>query len=290
MRGQLVIGVLLLTTAFASAGSLVPLQDDAGSGGDAGDTPGTATELPDEGTYEGMLFPIGDADWFVLSTPLDRAICYQSIVGGQTSANVTLSLTEGLQPAVQRPILPGLELDLGLAAPTTSQVFLGLEPGPGGSAVSEMALSFGTYRFELQMLTFDDLGSGDGGTGGDAGDEASGAVQVPAPCFSGDLGSEGDDRDVFSFEAEEDEHVALSLAQASTAPTRLSLISPSNETKAQIENGGFADVTLDETGQWLVVADLAEDEESSLTEFDYMVGLTINGPEPPPCRPTCATE
>lgn len=288
MEGQWVVGILLLTTAVASAGSLVPLHDDAGSGGDAGDTPGDATELSDPGTYEGMLFPIGDADWYVLDSPFDRAICYQAIVGGQVSASVTLSLTEGLQPAVERPISPGLQLDLGLAAPTTSRVFLGLEPGPGGSELSPIASSFGPYRFDLQMLTFDDLGPGDAGTGEDAGDEPSDASPVPAPCFSADLGSEGDDRDVFLFEAEEDEHVALSLAQASTGPVRLSLISPSNETKAQVEDGGFTDVTLDETGQWLVVAELAE-QETSLTGFDYMVGLTVNGPEPPPCKPTCAT-
>lgn len=289
MKGQLVVGVLLLTTAVASAGSLVPLQDDASSGGDAGDAPANATELSGPGTYEGMLFPVADADWYVLDSPFDRALCYQAMVGGQVSANVTLSLTEGLQPAVQRPISPGLQLDLGLAAPTTAQVFLGLEAGPAGSGLSPIALGLGTYRFDLQTLTLDDLGPGDAGTGADAGHETSDAVPVPAPCFSGDLGSDGDDRDVFLFEAEQDEHVALSLAQAATGPVRLSLVSPSNEIKAQVEEGGFTDVPLDETGQWLVVAEVTEGETST-TSFDYMVGLTINGPEPPPCKPTCATE
>lgn len=56
------------------AASSAPLQDDAGTGLDAGDAPGEATLLPGHGDYAAFLDPVrrdgGDAeDWYALDIP-----------------------------------------------------------------------------------------------------------------------------------------------------------------------------------------------------------------------------
>ena len=58
------------------AASSAPLQDDAGSGLDAGDAPQDATLLPGHGEYAAFLDPVkrdgGDAeDWYALDIPAD---------------------------------------------------------------------------------------------------------------------------------------------------------------------------------------------------------------------------
>lgn len=288
MRSQVVLAVILAVAALASAGPVPGIHGDAGTPGDAGDSPAEATELPSSGTYNGTLAPPGDADWYVLKSPVDRSLCYQAVIDGQAYANATLSLTQGLAPAVTRPILPAHVLDLGIAAPTTSKVFLGLTPTQAVHDQGSAETSLGSYRFDLQAFRHDDLGPGDAGTGQDAGEAPATGIAVEDPCIGGDLEPEVDTADTFTFQAEEGELVAISLAQAASAPIRLSLVSPSGDTRATIQEGGFADVALDETGIWSVQASLFGTTDQQL-EIDYMIGLTVNGPEPPPCRPGCAT-
>lgn len=277
--------VVLLTISVSAAGTPLPTLGDAGTGSDAGDSPANATPLDGPGTYEGILTPPGDADWYVLERSTKEAVCYSAELKGAVHANVTLSLTKALKPSVERPILPAHELDLGITAPSTSSVYLGLESTGDGASDRD---SFGPYRFELRTLTFDESSSSDGASGGDAGGEAGSALETEGPCISGSLSGGTDEADAYAFDAEEGEHVALSLAQAAMAPARLTLVSPSNETVAAVSDGGFADVELNETGEWLVKAELTE-EATATTDAEYMIGLTVNGPNEPPCKPGCFT-
>lgn len=271
--------VVLLTISVSAAGTPLPSLGDAGTGSDAGDDPGNATVLDGPGTFEGTLAPPGDADWYVLERSSEQAVCYSAEVRGAVHADAILSLTEGLTPSVERSTEPAHVLDLGITGPSTQRVFLGLVPN-----ASTADSSVGHYEVELETVTIQ--APGDAATDADPGGDREDANQTEGPCVFGTLSGGTDEADAYVFDAEEGEHVALSLAQAAMAPARLTLVSPSNDTVVAIRDGGFADVELDETGEWLVRAELTE-KATSTTEDSYMIGLTVNGPEPRPCKPSC---
>lgn len=284
------IGVMMaLVVVTVGIGSAVPLGD-AGTGKDAGDRPGQATELSDEGTYDGVLVPPGDADWYTLTSSKDRPRCYQAMVGGGALADVILSLDPGLVDATTRPIAPGLTLDLGIAAPAASQVFLGLEPRETPAPSDQAPSSSGPYRFDLQTLDLDALGPGDGGTGVDAGAEMSDAINVTSPCFGGHVGKSGDHRDTYTFTIGEDEQLTASLTQSDDERViKAALLSPSGDNETHLTSGEITELTTDEAGTWALSLWTSPSDQADIS-VDYLVGLTINGPEPPPCRPTCAFE
>lgn len=275
--------VVLLTISVSAAGTPLPSLGDAGTGSDAGDSPANATPLDGPGTYDGILTPPGDADWYMLERSTKEPVCYSALLKGAVHADVVLSLTQALTPSVERLILPAHELGLGITAPSTSSVYLGLQAREEGATDTN---SVGPYRFELATLTIDQSSTSDGDTDGDAGSNKGTAIAIEGPCISGSLSGDTDETDTYAFEAEEGDHVALSLAQPSMAPARLALVSPSGEELAAVSNGGFADVEINETGEWLVKAELT-DEATATTDADYMIGLTVNGPEPRPCKPSC---
>lgn len=276
--------VVLLLVSVTAAGASLPGSGDAGTGSDAGDDPGNATTLSGPGTYNGTLSPPGDADWYVLEQTPGTPVCFQATVEGAVHADGVLSPTEGLAPAVRRPAKPAHVLDLGVTTPSSTQVYLGLAP-PANPSQAET--SVGWYSFEIRAVTPGLPGAGDGGQEGDAGPDRSSAVETEGPCVAGSLSGGTDEADAYAFEADEGEHVALSLAQAASGPVRVSLVSPSGDEVAAVRDGGFADVELAETGEWLVRAELVGDATTKTTDDDYLVGLTVNGPEPPPCNPGC---
>lgn len=274
--------VVLISVFLATAGATPPGLDDPGEGDDAGDSPGDATVLDAEGTYNGTLVPPGDADWYKLETTSAQdpgPVCSKAIVEGNVHADVTLSSTLGLNPAVTRPIEPGLRLDLGLSVPTT-QVYLGLEPS---QEATPAPASGGTYQFDLLTVEPGDT-DGDAGTGDDAGEDPATGIATEGPCIDGTLSDETDS-DVYVFDGIQGEHVALSLSDATSQAVFVNLTAPSGALVSQVDPGGFTDVSLNETGQWIVRTDLPH--ETDATGSDYLVGLTVNGPEPRPCEPSC---
>lgn len=284
MDARVLIVLLLLTVSAVPAASDLPIHDDAGTGQDAGDDPSNATVLPAGGTYNGTLLPAGDTDWYEVPTPGDAAVCYQASIRGEALASGKLALAEALDPVVVRDTKPGYVLDLGLAGPNPGQVLFGLAP------VGELdaADSAGAYIFTLEALGAEDLGPGDGGSGHDAGEEPGEAVVTDGPCLAGTFENGKDERDRYSFDGVEGESVALSLAPTALVPMRLSLVSPSGQTETEIRYGGFTDVTLDETGSWVLDVELLDYRgDDAPTQPAYLVGLTINGPDPPPCKPSC---
>lgn len=271
--------VVLLSLSVASAGAVLPTTGDAATGNDAGDEPENATPIT-AGTYNGTLFPPGDADWYELSTPAMQPLCSKALVSGAAHADVILSATPGLTPNVTRPVEPGLSLDLGLSTPSTQQILLGLRSPETSSPAPTSA---GDYRFEIQTLQ-PGATDGDAGTGGDAGDDPSTAIATEGPCIDGTVSSP-EDRDVYVFDGIEGEQVALSLVEASRDPVLVNLTAPSGAQRTTVDHGGFEDVTLNETGQWIVSTELPGQTE--IDTADYMIGMTVNGPEPRPCQPTC---
>lgn len=281
---SLLLALVLLTTSVASVGSGLPDAGDPGPGLDAGNSPGDATPLPEGGVYNGTLLPPVDADWFLLDTTSQDAVCYQALIGGDVRADVTLSLDENLENSSERPIGPEMILDLGIATTMHSQVFLGLEPRTDPELPEASA---GLYRFDLRAVEADDLGPEDAGTGEDAGRDQASAIQTEGPCIAGQLSGD-DDVDNYTFNLSEGERLTFSLALPSSAPISLTAVSPSGQ-ETKLNESGVETLVADQTGSWLLEVSATSNPDEINTPTDYMVGLTVNGPNEPPCKPGCFT-
>ncbi len=230
--------------------------------------------LAGEGTYNGTI-TTADDDWYRLDIEEDHTVCLRVIVHGDIASTVTLSPDSQLDPAVSRNMEPGKVLDMAMAVEPTDTAFLGIE--------ASSLLDTGDYTFELQAFTVFELPWDEGGDG-DAGDDPDGATPLPRICQAGHLfPKKGDTADVYSFEIGEDKHLGLSLIQVGSTPLELELISPVGEVVASITDGEFEDVTIEEAGTWY----LSFQTGSTDDPVAYIGGVTINGPEPPPCKPTC---
>lgn len=280
------VAVLVLVSALPGApGSAGILDDDAGSGSDAGDTPGEAHHLDEPRTFSGDLTPPDDADWYTLDTPHAESVCVAAVVEGTAHANVTISLTQGLVPAVTRPIEPMHRLEVGITSPSTTQAWFGLTP----ASLTDVGepVSFGNYVVNLTLLDVSRVGPGDDGTGMDAGDTGDTALPVGAPCFGGHLSGPLDILDVYTFEGKAGELLALSLAQGANAPALLTLRAPSGAELLSVAAGEFDRTVLNETGVWQLRVGFADTNTDSLSAT-YLVGFSLNGPRPKPCTPSCA--
>lgn len=270
IRKVIAVGMLVLLIGTASPPSIA----DPGADQDAGDSPEEATVLPEEGTYNGTITTLDD-DWYRLDIEEDHTVCLRVVLEGDIASTITLSPNSQLDPAVSRDMAPGKVLDMAMAIEPTDTAFLGIE--------ASSLLDTGDYTFDLQAFTVFELPWDEGGDG-DAGDSPSDATPLPGICQVGHLSpKQGDTADVYSFEIGEDEHLGLSLIQVGASPVELELISPVGEVVTSITDGAFEDVTIDQAGTWY----LSFQTSSTDDPVAYIGGITINGPEPPPCKPTC---
>lgn len=295
-----VAAALVLATPLLGAQGAIPIEDDAGSGGDAGDSPSEAVELGAEGEYEGHLTIPTDADWFALEVAGEgEPICAEATVDGEALANVTLgatgqTLAEGptvddlaLAEATHDPTEP---LAVGLASPGVNTTFLGFTPQytlPDGSGPHA---GIGQYLFDLQVTDVDPetIGSDNGPNVDDAPalDDVNDRANLPpvtGACVAGQLGTDGSQADAYAFEAEAGEYVTLSLATSedtSTDTTTVGLVAPNGTEVLTLEDGDVTRVLVEESGTWAI--SLTSDHDVA-----YGVGLSQDDDDPPPCRPTC---
>lgn len=295
----LVAAALILATPLMGTQGAIPVEDDAGSGGDAGDSPSEAVELGGEGEYQGHLPIPTDADWFALEVSSDGdPVCVEATIDGEALANVTLgatgqTLADGptvddlaLAEATHDPTEP---LDVGLASPGTKTTFLGLTPQytlPDGSGPH---VGIGQYLFDINVtdVDTDTIGSDNGPNVDDApalGDVARADLpNATGACIAGQLGTDGSQADAYAFEAEAGEYVTLSLAtseDSSTDTTTVSLVAPNGTEVLTLEDGDVSRTLIEESGTWAI--SLTSDQDVA-----YGVGLTQDDDDPPPCRPTC---
>ncbi len=271
-RRAIAAGLLLLLL-----GAAPPLTvADPGAIGDAGGSPSQATPLAAEGSYNGTI-STADNDWYRLDIDDDRTVCLRVLVSGDIASHVTLSPSVDLEPSVTRQMEAGKVLDLAMAVEPTDTAFVGLE--------AANLLDSGDYTFEIQAFTLSELPWQETDTG-DAGDDPSQATPLPRICQPGHLSPRSQDTaDVYSFQIGEDKHLGLSLVQVGDTPLELALISPAGEVVEAVTNGSFEDVTIEEAGTWYL--SFQTSSSSSDDWIGYIGGITINGPEPPPCRPGC---
>lgn len=288
--------VLALVVAMSGAQGALPIEDDAGSGGDAPDVPEKAVTLPGQGNYTGNLTTPTDADWYRLDEAQDGPSCIRARVSGLAVADVVLSDDPHLATSVERAVHPEDTVALGLATDQPESLVLGLEPRErDGQAV---AAGLGTYDFNVTYERASNA-NGDPVNGGDA--PAPGADQVPdAPssCFTGTLTKDpglAAAGDAYGFHGHLGEKVTLTLTTASDddPTTYVNLTDPAGNVVASVTDDEPRTVTLDKSGRWSVGVETTE----KVTELRYGVGL-VDDPgddddddednDGPSCRPSCA--
>jgi hypothetical protein len=300
------IHALVLAAALAASVTgvhgIAPLRDDAGSGGDAGDTPDEALPLPEAGTFQGNLSTPDDADWY--SLPGDgSAVCVSATIDGRSVANATLAaerpgaeLPPENTPSAEATHNPTESLEVGLASPDVERVLLGLTPQYTLTRPAAPDLALGGYTFDLELAavagtTADELAEDpDAGQGpGDVPDQGS-SVEPPAvesSCTAGNLeaadGGSGD-ADAYRFHADAGDRVVVSLAaqEETSGATTMDLVTPAGKEQATLTNGDVVETTVEETGNYTL--SLANGQGN---QVEYGFGITTDDDGPPPCRPSC---
>lgn len=294
------IHVLALAAALAASvvgvHGAAPFRDDAGSGGDAGDTPQEALPLQEAGAYQGNLSTPADADWYRLDRS-QTATCMEATIDGRSVANATLAaerpgatLPLDEAPSAEATHNPTESLTLGLASPDVQRVLLGLTPQYTLTHPAAPDAGFGGYGFDLQVTTIADVAGDRRGPPGDvpAADAAGDLPRVSSSCVAGTLdadGGSGGDVDAYKLQADAGDRLVLSLATdaAPSESTTLDLVTPSGKTALTLENGDVVGTRLEETGNYTLSVEDGLDQK-----VEYGFGITTDDDGPPSCRPSCA--
>ncbi|MDX1611031.1 MAG: hypothetical protein R3185_01595, partial [Candidatus Thermoplasmatota archaeon] len=263
-------------------------QNDGGSGDDAGDSKDRATRLDHPGEYRGKIRSGTDADWYALPTD-SRDVCVETQAWANEQTRVDLSLPG---TDVSTLLGPGSRASLALVGQQIDEIRLGL------STPETTKLDDHDYGFSLDYRTAAELlANGDAGSGQDAGDTLATAAPLEDACLGGSIGAE-DTTDVYRFEGTAGSTTLVSLAQVSGEdPVTLSVISPTGERVASLQDGDVRNVELTETGTWYL--ELTTTTRPQLDQWsglntgngasdsmdDYLV--SFEGPDPEPCDPTC---
>ncbi len=174
-------------------------QDDAGSGGDAGDElPGAVAVDPASGSINGQVGDFDRADW------------YSFEVGNGEILNLNFQAGEGAEELTVELLNPDHDLiwrQEGLGQTQSRSTTRLMGAASGGAYYLQVIGGSGSYSIDLETKRQDDAGSG-----GDAGDELPGAVAVdpegdPVKGQVGDF----DGADWYSFAYAGDENIELTV-------------------------------------------------------------------------------
>lgn len=279
----------LALIAIAGATVSLPRGGDAGTGGDAGDTPLSATAVP-YGTFAGAHDSPKDADWYALPER-DSPSCLEVTA----SSTAWLDLTVAVDGFAETATIPESgRLRWGFVDNRLDDVLVGLTPtvNPSGGTASRP----GSYVVEAGAFGPGDLGSGDGGTGGDAAAKAPSATPLTRPCFAGSLAvPSGDTADVYSFAGVAGHTVTISFQRLVDADAFLTLATSSGTELAEISDG-HATTTLPSTGTYYLAVTQAGDTSTvftaalalplaGMTSVPYLAAVTDDPGQG--CRPMC---
>lgn len=277
--------------------------DDAGSGGDAGESLlGALMVSSSSREYRGALTPpTSDRDWFRLAgAPDGPAFCARGSVASGVASRAALSAHSDRPYEVSGQIGANADVQLAFATPAGDGLWLGVEPvlsatsTDGGAKTKESGPA--QYRFTLQAPTVQQLDpEAEGGTPG--------AKVLSGPCFAGRLApSGGDVSDEWLLQTTSARRGTFSLAQAESLAVAMDLYAPNGPLRATIRSGDIVQVDLDVNGWWRLVvrpegttsaaalaaaaaevrvAAVAVDAETS---GSYIVGITTDDYW---CRPSC---
>lgn len=315
VRKLTVATILLLLTASLGYSLSSNKENDAGSGGDAGDTLDTAYRLPAWGAYEGAMVKhntIRDTDWYrappIVETQAMQCVEFTGAANMWTNITVVARTPNG--DLVTNPgFIPDKRTYVygGIAVPALMDAWLGNVPNDHTSSGDPTRP--GNYSFSFHDYDAASLGSGDGGLDGDAGNSFSNATPAPAPCFSGILKTNlGDSRDIYSFTAKGGTSVGISFALPGDQEALLGLYDSAGVKLAEVASGSITHVPITTDGTYYVsvirtdmptvgtvspVGTMSTSSSSTSvsdtvvdTEIPYLIGIVM-GPERPGCKPHC---
>lgn len=271
----------------------LPNANDAGTGGDAGDSPEAATRLEAYGTYAGMLNSKKDADWYGWrpASSSDTPLCIAATVTGDALSHVSLVAQSANGDSRTVKASTGnesLSSTAAVAFPASASTFLGFVPveNPAGGDPTRP----GSYAFDIRALRASDITANDAGLPGDAGMNIGSARPVGAGCFGGVLAA-ADQRDVFSFQGQTGQVVTVSMHDVVASGARMSLLGPSGSRIATVPSNGVFVATLTESGTYYLSMErstaipLAGDAPP--IEAPYTFGLGLDPDPGQGCRPGC---
>ncbi len=174
-------------------------QNEAGSGTDAGADIATAVSA-EPGTINGQLGDDDDGDFYAIDLPAGAVVTMSLAVSADSPGGVNLRLLE-----------QGTEVDRVSAQPGGSDEVTMTLANEAGTGHLELWGADSSYEITLTVGE-----QNDGGSAGDAGDNAAGAVEVEAPgAFTGAMSSD-DTADFFSFISPGNVSVTMSAETATT--------------------------------------------------------------------------
>lgn len=260
----------MATTAVADPGGP---QNDAGSGGDAGNVRSLATPISGATPYTASLRP-NDIDWYAASFNGTTASCVTTHAKAAAATYVAIGVeTTGANLSVPMLVTPGADTMGGVAGMMPLTATLRAAPAANAS-------NFGSYDFRVDRVGVPSV-NGDGPTAGDAGDSLATAMAAGVGCTGGHLTVLGDSVDMYSIQVPAGQVVTYSLA-ANLGGINLGLLdSVGNAIGPVLDPGQSATVTTS-GGTYYMSAVRA----GAVGDVGYVIGAVI-GPEPAGCKPYC---
>ena len=180
-------------------------QNDAGSGGDAGDDFSTAS-LIQEGSLTGFLLARDSSDWYGLSVFKGQIV--NLAITAAPGLDVSLALLNSNSNIVAYATAPeGQEKKLDYCANTTDFWFIRINRNSGS----------GQYTLKIQLQNQNDAGSG-----GDAGEIVEEAISIQQGTIDGFL-KNSDDEDWYYFSPSIDDTIILNVDVPEDARFTMSL-------------------------------------------------------------------
>lgn len=260
-------------------------QNDAGSGGDAGDTRDAALLLPDYGAYEAQTTPHDKSDWFAVDDATAGPTCVEVEFGGGNNVTSTLIVETPSGERTVSTYSPGGKRDtLAVASSEVLASDMHFTPSPNNPNSGDPARP-GAYSFTVSAKRSATLA--DAGTGTDAGSERADAIALGDGCHGGRIGVgelQVDQVDYYQVFISAGEALTYSLGADPSAPVQILLQDAAgNALQTAIGPDGIATYTVD-TDQTVYLQ--TSTTKLDVSQFPYLVGIEVGPPEPG-CHPYC---
>jgi hypothetical protein len=187
-----VSGGIYYAVVYSGTGSyrldlFVEIQNDGGSGTDAGDNITNALPIKPERSYSGELGGLDESDWYRFDIPAGH-ILNLAFTPNESAESMKFSLRNFERSEIW------YSGEVPPAAKSSKRVMM--NNSSGGTYYLEAAFGSGRYEFEIFLEKQNDAGSET-----DAGDKISEALKIePGHSYSGELGG-FDDNDWYRFNA-----------------------------------------------------------------------------------------
>lgn len=181
------------------------MQNDAGSGIDAGNSAVHAIEIATDAAVEGKIGDLDENDWYVFEIP-QSSIFILTFTPGDNSEAIDIDLFDSELDCFwyESNVQPGVTVNRTVIMSSSS----------GGTYYAEVSDNKGDYTLEISLSS-----QNDAGIGTDAGDRAVDAVPVElGSTYTGLLG-DYDEQDWFSVEVSEDQSVGFTVIPGNDCET-----------------------------------------------------------------------